>query len=174
MLEEDAGSAIVWAELASVHSRMQDHKLAEEAARKALRVDPKLAEAHATLGLALYRAGADDERAIGELREAVRLDPGLAHAYTTLGLIYFRRGELQRAQRELSAAIGLNAALPEANFNLAMTFEALAARKGARGNNEREEARRYYRRFLELGTGSPPRHRDYARQALQRLAPADR
>jgi adenylate cyclase len=53
---------------------------AEEAAKKAIRLDPKWAIAHYALGF-VYRLRGKHEAALGAFNEAIKLDPNLAKAY---------------------------------------------------------------------------------------------
>jgi Flp pilus assembly protein TadD len=168
LIASDDDAALLWAELAYVHCRLGEYGPAVRAANRALELDPDFAEAHATLGLALHKGGSSRSRARQALKRAVKLDPGLATARCSLGCLYFEKGELELARTELSSAVGLDANLPEAVFNLALVYDRLAADKRGGGADERREARRYYRRFLELADG-PPLLREHAREAIQRL-----
>src|SRR5687768_7873782 len=64
--------------------------------REALRLAPELAEARASLGLALYALG-DLDAATEELRRAVRVNPDLADARLTLATVLIARQEWQAA-----------------------------------------------------------------------------
>ena len=59
---------------------------AEAAARRALELNPRLPEAHASLGFLLLQAYGDLEGAEASLREAVRLNPSFAQAQAWLAL----------------------------------------------------------------------------------------
>ncbi len=62
------------------------YERAEASARKALDLDPRLPEAHASLGFLFLQAHGDPVRAERSLREAVRLNPSLAQAQAWLSL----------------------------------------------------------------------------------------
>jgi tetratricopeptide (TPR) repeat protein len=84
---------------------MEGRRKAEEAARKALALDDKLAEAHAALGQ-VYIAFAPSDFSTGdrELKHAIELNPNLAVARYNLGLSLARRGRLDEALAELTKA----------------------------------------------------------------------
>jgi TolB-like protein/DNA-binding SARP family transcriptional activator/tetratricopeptide (TPR) repeat protein len=85
--------------LASSAARADGDELlrqAEEAALTALRHDPRLAEAHASLGhLRMYRWDwADAER---DFRRAIELNPGYARAYQSFGTLLALQGKFDEA-----------------------------------------------------------------------------
>ena len=88
---------------------IEGRRKAEEAARKALELDDKLAEAHAALGL-VYIAFAPSNFSVGdgELRHAIELSPNLAVARYNLGLSFIRQGRLDEASAELMKARALD------------------------------------------------------------------
>jgi len=61
--------------------------------QQVVRLEPRSAEAHSNLGLALYMTSSYS-RAITELRSALALDPHLDNARVLLALSYFNTGEL--------------------------------------------------------------------------------
>ena len=69
---------------------------ADNASRKALELDPQLAEAHASRGLAisLHR---DFENAQKEFQAAIALDPNLFEAYYYAGRSYYAQGKMAEA-----------------------------------------------------------------------------
>lgn len=82
-IELDPGFALAYCGLADSHALLGNHghvplqralELAEAAARKALALDPNLADAHASLAPVLYNRY-DWAGAVAELRRAVELDP---------------------------------------------------------------------------------------------------
>jgi TolB-like protein/cytochrome c-type biogenesis protein CcmH/NrfG len=77
---------------------------AEQASRRALELDPELAEAHASRGgaLSLQQRHAEAER---EFQAAIRLSPGLFEAHYFYARDCFARGELEAAVREFEAAM---------------------------------------------------------------------
>ena len=113
-LQEDGKYALAYAGLADAYANLgyygsiapiEGRRKAEEAARKALELDDKLAEAHAALGL-VYIGFAPSNFSIGdkELRHAIELSPNLAVAHYDLGLSFIRQGRLDEASAELMKA----------------------------------------------------------------------
>jgi tetratricopeptide (TPR) repeat protein len=88
---------------------VEGRRKAEEAARKALELDDKLAEAHTALGQ-IYIAFAPSDFSTGdrELKHAIELNPNLAVAHYNLGLSLIRQGRLDEASAELAKARGLD------------------------------------------------------------------
>src|SRR5207248_644050 len=88
---------------------IEGRRKAEEAARKALELDDKLAEAHTALGQ-IYIAFAPSDFSTGdrELKHAIELNPNLAVAHYNLGLSFIRQGRLDEAA-ELMKARALDA-----------------------------------------------------------------
>jgi TolB-like protein/Flp pilus assembly protein TadD len=152
-LELDSTYAPAWAALAEAETARQGYyggtsdagfARAREAARRALALDPDLAEAHASAGFVhLYtRQG---PAALRAFREALRLEPSLAQAHRWLGVLLDALGR-PGALSHLRRAVALNPVTPEAHADLA---GALLVRGSA------EEALRHARRgrVIEPGYG---------------------
>ncbi len=85
-----------------------------ELERRALAIDPGLADAHMWLGASLLGLGSTDE-AIVEIREALRLDPENGQAYQGLARAYWvGKGDFKTAIPLFDRAIALN---PEAGYS---------------------------------------------------------
>jgi serine/threonine protein kinase/Flp pilus assembly protein TadD len=80
---------------------------AEAASRKALELDPELAEAHAAGGLA-FALKRDFPRARKEFEEAIRLNPKLYEAFYFYARTAFQSGELHKAAELYEQAAKLN------------------------------------------------------------------
>jgi serine/threonine-protein kinase len=113
-LQEDGKYALAYAGLADAYANLgyygsiapiEGRRKAEEAARKALELDDKLAEAHVALGL-VYIGFAPSNFSVGdrELRHAIELNPNLAVAHYNLGLSFIRQKRLDEASVELLKA----------------------------------------------------------------------
>ena len=113
-LQEDGKYALAYAGLADAYANLgyygsiapiEGRRKAEEAARKALELDDKLAEAHAALGQ-VYIAFAPSNFPVGDrkLWHAIELNPNLAVAHYNLGLSFIRQGRLDEAIVELRKA----------------------------------------------------------------------
>ena len=68
-------------EIVGAAASEERHRKAEVAARKALELDPNLAEAHVAVGDVLFHHGDDVAGAEREFRRAIELDPNLAEAH---------------------------------------------------------------------------------------------
>jgi len=82
--------------------------LAIAAARKALRLDPDLAEAHSSLGLALTLYAWDWPAAEREFRRAIELDPNYATAHQWYSEYLATQGRLDEAVAEVRLAESLD------------------------------------------------------------------
>lgn len=80
---------------------------AEAASRKALELDPELAEAHAACGVA-YALKQNFDQAQKEFEAAIRLDPKLYEAYYFYARTTFQRGDLAKAAELYEQAAKLN------------------------------------------------------------------
>jgi len=117
-LQEDAKYALAYAGLSDAYANLgyygsiapvEGRRKAEEAARKALELDDKLAEAHTALGQ-IYIAFAPSDFSTGdrELKHAIQLNPNLAVAHYNLGLSFIRQGRLEEAAAERMKARALD------------------------------------------------------------------
>jgi len=113
-LQEDGKYALAYAGLSDAYANLgyygsispiEGRRKAEEAARKALELDDKLAEAYAALGQ-VYIAFAPSNFAVGdrELQHAIELSPNLAVARYNFGLSLIRQGRLDEAPAQLLKA----------------------------------------------------------------------
>ena len=106
-----AGIASCYSALASVYIPPREAMpLAERAARKAIELDPELAEAHAAIGfidLLYHWNRAEAER---ELRKAIELNPNYSTAYLNYGLLLLTESHFEDALMQLrkGAAVGAN------------------------------------------------------------------
>lgn len=113
-IEEDPNYALAYAGLSDAYttlgargyiSPVEGRRKAEETARKALALDPDLAEAHAALGYVLTLfAPSDCARGDRELRLAIQLSPSLARAHHYLGVSLAIQGRLDECSEEILKA----------------------------------------------------------------------
>ena len=147
------------------------------------------AKVRGTLGLALYRQGKTRE-AISELKRAVADDPKLAAAHNTLGLIFHELGKSEAAVANFKAALQADPGLAEAAYNLGVYFEDEVAElarieteareagsrppKGTASKKvtARNQAVKYYRRFLREQAGKGRRKQEVRRRIQKLAAPA--
>ncbi|QQG48421.1 MAG: tetratricopeptide repeat protein [archaeon] len=92
-----ASLGFAWGALASSgYEDFSKAKNAEEAAARALELDPNCAEAHSSMALAHSLMDRFPD-AIAEAEAALRLNPSLAGAHTTLGIQYASAGDLEKS-----------------------------------------------------------------------------
>lgn len=95
---------------------------AQEAALKALGIDPRLAQAHFALGF-VYEMREDWDREEGAMRRVLLLDPNHAHAHDSLGDVYYHRDQIEGATSEYQEAVRLDSFHPRALIQLAASYE---------------------------------------------------
>jgi tetratricopeptide (TPR) repeat protein len=110
----DPGYALAWAGIADCYGQMNQwggaeegwdlNRLGLEAARRAIALNPKLAEAHKAEALVLRFAG-DHEGMRAALGRAVEANPRFIPALTNLAVDAFTRADLAGAERLLRRAI---------------------------------------------------------------------
>ncbi len=143
LLENDPKSLVALMNLGSMEYRAKNFAEAEKLLRQATRVDPDLAAAWLTLGVATCEGGRLDA-ALAALAQAVLLEPSNAKAHSYLGVTLGRKGWLDGAEAELQRALELDGNYADAHFNLAVIYL-------QRSSPAVELARRHYQRALELG-----------------------
>jgi len=94
---------------------------AEAAARHALELNPRLGEAHASLGL-LHEARREGPAQIQELERAVELRPGYAEAHSWLSWVHMLLGYPMEALESAKRAVELNPLSPEPVSNLSLSY----------------------------------------------------
>ena len=126
---QDPEYAAAWAALALAYdfkgSFTSLRELSEKAVtvgRRAIQLDPSLADAHRWLGSALLSLGRFDE-AISAIGEAVRLEPDGAGAHQSLARGYWiGRGDIVAGIGELERAIAINPDLGYAHLQLGLLY----------------------------------------------------
>jgi serine/threonine-protein kinase len=113
----DSNFALAWAALSGVHDAIywfyQDRTparsaMAREAADRAIRLQPDLAEGHVALGFNYYHGSLDYDRALQELERARQLQPSNADVYSSIGAVHRRQGKWSEALADLTKAAALN------------------------------------------------------------------
>lgn len=100
----DAGNLLVSYEHAIVDTLLYDP---QEAARRALKFDPDLAEAHSSLG-AVYARQKNGPAALREYNRAIDLKPSYARAYHWRGLLLQRLGQIEEGHASVKQAAEIN------------------------------------------------------------------
>lgn len=143
-LKLEPGSAAVHATIAGIYHPWRED-LAEEAARRAIELDPASHAGQGNLGAALWGLGRLEE-AEKHAREAVRLKPGQISYRANLALILKDQGRIDEAR---SLYRGLIAEAPD-NPKLALDLGTLATEC----EGDLEAARKWYRK-AQQASGEP-------------------
>jgi serine/threonine protein kinase/Tfp pilus assembly protein PilF len=160
-IELDPGYARAFAGVADCYSYLymyweandENLKAADDASQKALLLDPDLAEAHISRGLAISLSKRYDE-AEQEFEMAIRLDPKLYEAYYFYARACFQQGKLERAGALFESAAKVNPDDYQAPSMMAMVLE---------GQGRMAEANAAHRRALRAAEKHLELHPDDAR-----------
>jgi serine/threonine protein kinase len=126
---QDPEYALAWSGLADAYALLYDYghiaanqslPQAEAAVRRALDLDPDLAEAHTSLGL-LHSNRHDGPATIRALKRAVELQPSYAEAHNWLSWNYQLLGNGREALASARRAVELDPLSPEAVSNLSIS-----------------------------------------------------
>jgi len=128
-------------------------KEADAASRRALELDPELAEAHASRGLAVSLSKRYDE-AEREFQTALRLNPRLFEAYYFYARACFQQGKMEQAAQLFEQASRVNPEDYQSPGLLATAYEA---------TGRKAEAEAAHRRSLQLIEKHVELHPDDAR-----------
>ena len=147
-IDEDPGYALAWVGRADALTLLYNYRfeksadildLAEQAIQEALKIDPKLPEVHASLGL-MYGSRHDGPMAKQHLTTAVKLRPGYANAHNWLSWGHLLLGQREAALESAGRAVELDPLSPEIIGNLSLsllvTGEAERALKEVRRESE--------------------------------------
>jgi len=105
----DPQFALAYAALADAYAfDLKNWRLADAMAQKALALDPKLGEAHASLGLVQMLWRRDSEAAANEFKTAIRLSPQYASAHQWYADNFATRARLLEAVEEMRKAADLD------------------------------------------------------------------
>jgi tetratricopeptide (TPR) repeat protein len=118
---------------------------AEAAYRRAIELDPSLANAVTNLGNISYRRGKLEEAQNLYVR-ALQIDPEQPEAFYNLGFLLYDRGELGAAVLNFKRALRSDPSFADAHFNLAMALSDLG---------QPAEAREHWETYLRLDPDSP-------------------
>ncbi|MCI0403645.1 MAG: protein kinase, partial [Acidobacteria bacterium] len=160
-IEIDPSYARAYAGVADCHSYLymywdaseENLKAAEESSRRALLLDPELAEAHVSRGLAIsLRKRYDDAQM--EFETAIRLDPKLFEGYYFYARACFQQGKLEEAARFFGRASEVNPDDYQAPTLLGTVMTGLG---------RKEDAERIYRRAYVAAEKHLELHPDDAR-----------
>jgi tetratricopeptide (TPR) repeat protein len=122
-----------------------DPERAEAAYRRALDLDPTLANAITNLGNLMYRRGRIDDAENFYIR-ALQVDPEQPEAFYNLGFLLYDRGDTAAAVLNFRRALRTDPSFADAHFNLAMALSDL---------EKHDEARQHWETYLKLDPNSP-------------------
>jgi tetratricopeptide (TPR) repeat protein len=108
---------------------------AEAAYRRALQLDPSLANALTNLGNLMFKRSQHTE-AEQFYRRALAIDPEQPEAFYNLGFLLYDRGEIPEAITSFKRAIASDPSFADAHFNLAMAYQDSGRGKDARAHWE--------------------------------------
>jgi TolB-like protein/Tfp pilus assembly protein PilF len=111
-----------WAHWFSVDDSPERVQLAEEAARKALALNPQLSETHLAAGYVAYWGRRDYAPAMAEFEFARKILPNDGEVAIAIGSIHRRRGEWEAAVREFSRAATFDPRNPNIPESIAYSF----------------------------------------------------
>jgi tetratricopeptide (TPR) repeat protein len=113
---------------------------AEELYRKAIALDPTLANAYTNLGNVRFRRGFPEEAEV-LYKQALSVDEDQPEAFYNLGFLQYERGDAKSAVTCFERAVTIDPAFADAHFNLAMALEEA-------GDTAR--ARRHWQTYLQI------------------------
>lgn len=126
-LEPDAES---YSLRGQVYLALKQHNKAIEELNRAIKLDPKHADAYHVKGLVLVRLGRVQE-AIGSYTKAIELEPTPQH-YNNRGVAYLRLKRYAEARRDIRKALQLDPRFPNAHNSLGVYYEWVGRKKEAR------------------------------------------
>jgi len=150
--------------LGQVHERLDNPQEALRQYTQAVQAGPRFIEGYRALGR-LYADLDYLTLAIQVLQSGLQVviegTEDEAHLHHLLGTVFQQQGDYDAAVREFRAALGLMPSLREALFALGWTYSL---------QDNREEARRYLRRYVDsAGAEAPPHYVKAARDRLNLL-----
>jgi tetratricopeptide (TPR) repeat protein len=129
-------------------------KQAELEARRALRLNAGMADAHTLLGIILASRGNQNGEASEALQQAVALDPKNFDAQFNLGRVQYVMKDYAGALRSLTAALELHPDHAQARFFLGTTLEAAGDSEAALKQYEELNRRDPQSPYGKLGLGA--------------------
>jgi tetratricopeptide (TPR) repeat protein len=133
MLEQNPDNAWTAYNLALALEALHDTKGAKDALRKAIGINPKLANIRAELG-ELELAEGNLQSAQKWLESALDLEPGFVEARGNLAMLYAKKGDFISAEKLLSQALEDNPKYKEGHLNLGL----ILAQQNRKSDAEKE------------------------------------
>ena len=151
-------SAALWNKIGIAHHQLMQLNTAKKHYERALKLNPKYAEAVNNIGTVHY-AKKSYRRAVGQYKKALKLAPNSASIYSNLGTAYFARKKYNDAAKAYQQALTLD---PEV-FEHRSTFGVLLQER----NVEERAKFHYYLSKVYAQAGMNDRALQYIRRALE-------
>lgn len=143
IIAKSRGNIDAWLLLGQVNGAMSLHQEAELAFVQATRLNPRKAEAHADLGVALMLQG-KQEQAVAAFGAALVIAPRFVHALANIVTLLHDMERQREALPYLEEWLAAEPWNSNAHFNAAVLHQAL---------DQLQPARAHYEKVLELGAG---------------------
>ncbi len=151
-------SAVIWNKLGIAYHQLMQLDTAKRHYERALRLNPKYAEAMNNIGTVHY-AKRSYRRAVAQYKKALVLVPNSASVYSNLGTAYFARKQYAEAVKAYQQAMALDADVFEHRGTYGVMLEE---------RNVQERAKfHYYLAKLYAQAGANDRALQYIRKALE-------
>jgi len=102
-------------------SQVAQYKKALKFFEKAVKIDPKYADAYALQGLYYFKLK-DYDKAMTAYHLAIKNNANSPNAYNNMGIIYFQRGDVKNAERVYKLALKYNPRFVDAYRNLGAVY----------------------------------------------------
>ena len=163
-IEVDDSLFKAYYKLAQVYEQMDDPQQALQMYTQAIEKGPRFLEAYSQLGRLYADLGYLDHSA-QVLQSALQVaQPGTqeeADIHHLLGTVYQQQRNYDQAIEEFRAALDIEPGMRDALFSLGWTYSL---------QNQREEARRFLKKFVDVaGAEAPPHYLKAARDRLSEL-----
>lgn len=136
----DKENADVWLVLGALNGQLGDPASAELCARKAIALNPNMANAHLNLGISL-REQRKITQATEAFRTAIKLKPDYAAAHNAIAHAFAVQRQGSAAEQHFRRAVALNPGFADAHNNLGNIL---------RANSRNDEAIASYRKAVEV------------------------
>ena len=131
---------ISWKVLSEIHIKSGKMDSALIAIQKAVKINPKDAEAHNNMSLIYFKLKLF-EKAIKSSKKAIELKPDFVNAHNNLGIILQKIEKFEQAEFRFKKAIELNSDYAEAHYNLGTSSQRLG---------KLDKAEESYKKVIEL------------------------
>jgi tetratricopeptide (TPR) repeat protein len=123
-IQIDPHSSFLYAKLAEVLIALKDFVEAEIASKESLKLNPRNADAHYSLGLLNLMRSDPRGRQVGidELKKAVELDPEHLQAQSRLASLLYQAGEYKGASEAYSEIVKLRPYIPGLRYRLGISY----------------------------------------------------